>query len=335
MPNDQYIPQLLLRRFASRVEASNKRNHHKHFVWQHSKESPAHEKGTWNVASEANYYISNAAADENLKKFEGKIGEVLGELDKGEDPNRFSVALWRFTMSLAFRTKAFPQKSTEIFTDAIGDLTSSKHAESRKVWIRQGLYQRIEALPDEQAQEIQNILANPHYAQEIEKYLENSVINGFLAATNGTLGDSFLNDEFLKARNDALAGTNTLQSLSNAFPVKHWKIQKTGDHPVVLGDVGPLACDRSGNFSNIIAPKDVLEHVILPLSHNSILVGSLGGSEHQFDIGDVNKASAQMSHHYFCASESEKFDALTEEISSKPFVSTDEVEQIAASVFKL
>ncbi len=333
MANDHYLPQLLLRRFASRVERGGKRSHHKYFVWQYKKNEAAQEKNIREVASESEYYSSNPAADQNLKEIESKFGAVLGELDRGENPNRYSVALQRFTWSLAFRTKALPEKSSAVFRNAIENLISPRHAKVREEWIKKGWREQTKSLSHEQRNHLREIMRFPQFAAANYNQIENSIIRGFSAAIDGTLGPSFLSDELTSARNELLAVAEKLNNPPQVFLDRSWSIQTTTDHSLILGDGGLLACDNYGNFSTIFNSQESTFRILLPISHNSLLVGSRDLFSRTINVDEVNAAAAQTSHKYFYASDGQSFDELRTQINEQNFLSANDINEIALNVF--
>src|ERR1700745_2960296 len=117
--NEHYLPQFLMRRFASLV----KRNEAK--TWWFRKDSKPHETNIRNIAAEKDFHASSTgiSADDSVKPLEDRFAWYQGSLRRQRRESLLEDAIIpELVANLTVRTKAFRDGMTGLMMAAMGEV---------------------------------------------------------------------------------------------------------------------------------------------------------------------------------------------------------------------
>ena len=117
---NHYVPQLLLRRFASRGTKKGD------CVWVFRKEEPPFETETKNAGVESFFYGDPSSGVEgSLSTVETKWAQLLEWLDSGAHPAARAAELWRLAWVLGMRTRAIRTELTATVQNLLARFAST------------------------------------------------------------------------------------------------------------------------------------------------------------------------------------------------------------------
>ena len=282
-----YIPRFLLKGFCSKTEGP------KSFIWYFRKGSKPSEISIRDVAVSKKFYgdSSPESIDEKLTKMEQQFGPTIDRLRTDKIINTSDLpTIVEFFINMVIRTQ-YIRKS---FTDATGGLMEMaarnlsdphkmaavineaiKQNKSRfRDQLRSSMRRKLgKKMPikeeqiirqvEENAEQLASLLANP-FSKEIVKGLTafNEKID-----EHGTISHKDALDRFL----DLKEPSKRHHQYSNL----HWIIRSYNPNQFILGDICVLTMDtKSQFFSPPIFSKKDNEILLLPISHDTLLIGS-------------------------------------------------------------
>jgi hypothetical protein len=312
------LPQLLLRGFAE-VEGETE------FVWLFRKNTEPKRVSILDVRPSKLFYDKPGPGtlDDFITHKENEYGALVAQLRR-ERRLRPSdeETLIEFVHSLVLRTRNLRDLLSDAFGAMLGELASAvtdadaarqqllKEQEKNSAMWDQALTGYVRAKYG-----IRNRLCEAflkwwenkdfkhwltHSAQAKEHIQQQVILNeAQLASLGGQIGAVMK-----KSHNDQLI--KVLQSRGDAptrrylrYRQLRWKIQSLERGSLILGDVAVLQFERqTGKFSPAF-DGDKGEVILLPLSHDLLVIGTEEDIGAPLSISELNRASAQLSFHYF------------------------------------
>jgi hypothetical protein len=109
-----------------------------------------------------------------------------------------------------------------------------------------------------------------------------------------------------------------------------WSLLVGDDGSFILGDIGPLCKSLESGSFEYLPRNDDTEFLILPISHNRAIIGSVKGLANELNPDELNKASAAFSSKFFIsARDSDKERRYWQVLGSKSMIlSRDEMAKI-------
>jgi len=80
-----------------------------------------------------------------------------------------------------------------------------------------------------------------------------------------------------------------------------WSVTKTEPHCLLLGDLAVIGRTAQG-YCHLFQPDADLQAILVPISHQHVLVGALTSMNVTIDPEEVNEASVELSRDFFVAS---------------------------------
>jgi hypothetical protein len=114
----------------------------------------------------------------------------------------------------------------------------------------------------------------------------------------------------------------------------HWFVCKS-DEPLILGDVGCLfEVAGKKKFISLSGKEDDLRNIYLPISSDTLVVGTTSTTTPQVDVQAINEASAKISRDFFVCHESsaEMYKLLTILGAEAEIFGNDEIAQLVREV---
>lgn len=306
MANEHYIPQLLLRRFASRVERGRKRKHYKYFLWHVDVSRNAVEESTREVGSSESFYGHNNTADGNLLSLETKFGDALQKIGSGRLASDFNVTLREFAWSLALRTNNTRNQLTSMFKGGLDAVTNPDDNEQFDIALWAKFENKLKSLEENQRLQVVQALNDPAkgpaLAQAIRAHALSFLKFAGLVLEQSNAVESGIRDELISMISDS----RSLSSPLTAFDFAKWELKIYNAHSILLGDAVMFAIDTDGNAFPPLKKISSCEFIVLPVSHSSVLVGSRLGRTLDCTAAHINTMSAQFSESDIFASTVEK-----------------------------
>lgn len=332
---NHYIPQFLLRRFASREGRG------RHWLWQFRSSRVPVEVVTRDAAVECHFYgPPETGVEDSFAELEGKQAALLRDLDAGTNPADRSRELHQFIWSLAFRTRALRGQFADVGERGIAKISAVdpktiEHAFGREIATNfdQHLERLLEKLPAEQRAAAERLLQSPGIAGAVKEHVLREMtkvapmVGGMLKPAAAAMQGA--------AANGHIQGLTKLfaegKAVPDGFEVPSWSMQQFSPHSVLLGDgvvfaVGPgEARGALGRFT-----KDYVA-IYAPISHACVLIGRRDRSGQVLGLDDINEASAKLSLDTFFASRSTDVErGLAGQIGTgQPILSDEELRHIA------
>lgn len=293
-----YIPQYLLRRFASRSVRD------RYWVWQFRTGSRPAEVVTRDAAVSTQFHGSSENnIERRLSELEGRQANLLRQLDAGVEPARLASELRDLIWSLAFRTRSLREKFILAAGNFVDELRGLSGDSLRKL-IEHELDSRLEEylkpvlkqVSNEQRQMVYSMLRDPCNRME----LISRCLPGDQVARN-QLGElcKILSPTLRPAANNghvqALDRLLSSEALAPpVFEVSQWEVRRYGSNAVVLGDQVVVGVSQEGVTGVLGQFTAELGCVVLPISHEAVVVGASRGFSTQFlDAEFVNRASSK------------------------------------------
>lgn len=307
---NHYVPQVLLRRFASRTDGK------KSWVWQTSEDKRSVEISTRDAAVGSFFYGSSpGSVEEAFGPIEAEFGRVLKSIDAGEPVDSFGQELRRFVYLLFIRTKALREQ----FADA-ADVAVKKFVESATpnrlgeavrreldTSFEECLAKAVSSLPVPQRKTFLALASTPRLREAIKAH----AVGGIKHLDTFSLMDSLLSaaeDGLPTAAQDgqinALAKLLSEAHTPETFSPTHWDVQVRDAGRFILGDCCAIAESADGQFGSILRFGKDWHSVFLPVSPKHLLVGCRGDRPGPLDYDKIDQISAGLSRSYVYSAES-------------------------------
>jgi hypothetical protein len=337
---NHYVPQFLLRRFASRG------NRKRHWVWQFRSGAGPIEVMTKNAAVSTYFYGQpETGVEDAFANLEGKQAALLCDLEAGQDPNERAQELRVFVWSMSFRTRALRIQFADTAVRAIEQMMAADGKTITEAFGREiannfdhHLDEVLAKLPPAQRALIRKMLAQPgaseaareHVLGEIEAAVP--MVEAMLEQASGGMQDA-AESGHVKGLMKAFAEG---KQVPDRFEVSHWSIERFDANSVVLGDGVVFAAGPDGDLGALGKFTKDFAAVYAPIGHDRVLVGKREEGTPTLGIDEVNVASVQHSLDTFFASRRTDVEVkLAEEIATgEPILSDEELRRIAGDSWK-
>jgi hypothetical protein len=296
---DHYLPQVLLKGFASAGS-----NGMKTFLFR----SGADPKlvSIRKVAQERSFHGRRDQSDleSRMSELESQYAPAIRAAWVGEC-GKYVQELSRFVANISARTRNVREGvsgAVEVMLSAAPDaLSTDKHLkkirnQARKTAMR-NLREKFPTLsPRLIRQKVDLLLKHEMGKKDMSKFIKTGV--------QQVVSQLDVPKMTMKAHNQALG--NTFKDTERVELLKSfsWAVDLRAEPTWILGDVGCIAkLFNSETLCNVLmAGKEELEAVCLPISDKALLIGRRPQSRYQPDAKRVNQASAGLSQHFFVAS---------------------------------
>ena len=337
---NHYVPQFLLRRFASRG------NRKRRWVWQFRSGARPVEVVTRDAAVSTYFYGQpETGLEDAFADFEGRQGTLLRDLDAGEDPNDRGQELRVFVWSLAFRTRALRSH----FADTAERLLEQMKAVDGKTItdafgreIANNLDHHLDAilakLSPAQRAHAQQAMRLPGVSDAMKTYALREVAKSvpMVGAVLGQVGGLIQG----AAESGHVKGLMKLfaegKVVPEKFEVPNWTVELFEGNSVVLGDGVVFATGPNGDWGTLGKFTRSYAEVYAPISHDRVLVGKRNKGTQTLGLAEINAASVQLSLDTFFASRRTDTEVnLADQIGTgEPILSNEELARIAGDSWK-
>lgn len=310
--NHHYLPRFLQRHFAYRQSGKE------FYVHAHHRVRGPYSPNVAGLGSERDFYggPEDTALDDAITTGEGRLGDALHRLNKGEEAGQAEMA--ELVSALSIRTKAMREALKGMFPTMLAMLR--ERVLSAK-FIRQQYRDSLHD-PKKRRELLDEILRKEHgdatreqrgkrrailqlawpslvasqeerFVQLVQAQAEESFDRAF--ANAGSMADKV----FLDALGKGPSTPKRVERFAQEMQFDVWEAQE--GQFFVLGDCGPVAMFSDGVprlALGAISDEVRMECVFLPISPTRCLVGRRSASDHGLSTGDVNRMSAVLSHEF-------------------------------------
>lgn len=321
--NNHYVPNLLLRRFASRTEDGKKK---KAWIWCFQTGREPLETSTRNVGAKNDFYGKGSDVEEKLAPIEGKYAEVLRRLDDGLDPNLVAADLREMVFQFALRTQAFRVEFPEIFEEILRSLGGTMTEENLRAAMefklktdgKQLISAAIRKLPLRIRLPVYVLRLIPAFRRALEKKLVDLAIGRMPIFHHEVMKRFEGNGEIaMMARNSQIKRISENLNAPEKLRPYDWQVVTVSDGSIILGDAVVIAVDKSGESGSLFRFGTMWDTIYLPISKKSYLVARSDQGSEVLDFRTLNYFSARLSSDEIFASENTAYEQmLAEEIGA-------------------
>jgi Protein of unknown function (DUF4238) len=293
-----FLPRFLLKGFASRSRGGS------YFTYLFQKGRAPHETNTINVAVVGDFYGREAdggGVEAGLGESERLHATVLDRVRKEGLVDEDRLVLGEFIRLLLVRTRHMRDSATDWaaqMSRIVGRLLQTPQAQEN---LKREIGER--ALRDERFWTSVSTPGLSLSKQQMEYLVDLAMAQSNLPSILQQYSEAL---PMMDVQGAVTAGQiGGLRRAIAERPVPPddvvWSVMKTEPHVLILGDLAVIA--RTGNgYCHPMQPDAGLQAMLIPISHQHLLVGALEPKMGVVDPEEVNLASAQLSRDFFLAS---------------------------------
>lgn len=340
------LPRFLLKGFASKVVGRDV------FTWVYRKEGKVFEANTVNVSVEKHFYGKEGEAnvDDEITDIETGFAILLDQLRRRDDGYEIlDLKIADFVGHLSSRTKHLRDsliETTGVLTNTLtGYLADQNNFRS---WILE-YYKRHPEVMKTALDDVLKKMQLPRHQRLLLKQRMLMILRPEIVVAQmdkdipqyalmfSALGPLLLDKIPVMTKEGhikTLAKNLIPEPRVEDYRKLHWFVCKS-DEPLILGDVGCLfEVAGKKKFISLSGKEDDLKNIYLPISSDTLVVGTTSTTMPQVDIKAINEASAQISRDFFVYRESspEMHKLLTILGAEAEIFGNDEIEQLVREV---
>lgn len=300
-----YIPQFLLRRFASRVDAKSGAT----FVFQTRKESAPKEVSVRDAAVASQFYGNSAnGVEDALGKAEDQFGTVLRQLDAGASVDNYVEAIGNFIWLHTVRTRALRESMATAFKllfDRIAQEFTSERAQNEfqrffedeiEVIADTAFEQKHPNLPSqERSAMVTALLAGGNRQAIVDIFKQSGVVTWGLTMFGQLLQAPQLRkqlDTKLKdAHSRSVARLINERIVPAALQGCHFQIIASGSDHFILGDCCAFVVGKDAAIEPVNRNLSEMRELYLPISSTQALAALRGIDQPTLTTPEINLGS--------------------------------------------
>ncbi|MBX3353005.1 MAG: DUF4238 domain-containing protein [Phycisphaeraceae bacterium] len=304
-----YIPQFLLRNFASRRQSQ------KRWVIQFTRESEPREISTRDAAVARDFYgVGDDTLERALSAHESEHAVVVAKVLGGEDPQRFGEALGSMIRLLAYRSRMFREGFLEGASGALREIASTATRENISNFVEQNFERVLEdmrckmpGLPPEQQQVLQPVLSEPALVAELKRQFARHCrtrrgAEGLASVIRQVLEGVDLATVVPKSHNESMSRSLPRGLALTKSGGVYWSVLRARSNSVILGDNVAIAFPSEGSPGHLSKHNTAWSEIYAPIAHDTILVASRTDDPPGRGLNEINAAAAGTSQRCFFAS---------------------------------
>jgi hypothetical protein len=295
---NHFIPRVLLRRFCT--DAGGK----KLKIWMFGPDADPIQTSINNVAVESFFYGKDGSLEELLSRDESDYNHLFEFVCNASKRDEHQGEISRMVWALAIRTRALRKQFTELTDRLLDQLVSEDNKDMLQSRLRQQLESEydsifkdaLEQLPPQIRQELGK---NPHALHRLKEavYIHVGQVV-FSPALNKLIPQVRITDQVKSASETGqIRGLTKLLNREppSTFNSVKWEVIESSKQNVILGDCAVLVVGPDGNLAPVLLHNTAWQQIFLPMSPQSILVGTRTEPKHEITIGQLNLASVECS----------------------------------------
>lgn len=305
-----YIPQFLLRRFASRTGRSCK------WVWQFRDGDSPKEIVTKDAAVSRFFHGTDGIGlEDGLARLESDHARVLRALDSGADPETFSESLRTLAWFLAVRTRAFRKQLTQVVSCGMQNLAASG-SQATQAFERElqsnfpkHLQVYLETLPQDQRSWLAVLLQDESVYAAFHAHVYASLAH--VPEWVHRMCEDIASDALNTVESGHLRALNQLAARAlppDEFRVPRWSLLHCQHHGVVLGDSVVVAEGPEGAWGVLKQSSTDFRSIYIPVSPELVVVGHHGSGSKFLLPDELNVESVRLSWDTFFAARNSEYE---------------------------
>lgn len=295
--NSHFIPQFLLKGFASRVEADAT------YVYVFRGDTRSYEANTKNVGTQRNFY-GDPLIEKPLAEWEGQFGSLVRRLRDGSCNKNDKPLIDRFVVQTLVRTRCFRDGVHAIGSTLMERAFREFLIPERTPLLLRKLENDIMSGP-EVTELLQSLPAEkrPRMAMLVREMLQQPSLHDVLRnLISTTLPEIDTASSVQSAQRQALENDGNLDRRTRDLEEIIWSVKIYPPNSLVLGDIGPLVKgDSSPEWGRIF--HGIPQMIWFPLSHSCLLIGEIADISDAVPAEAVNLVSIENSTEFFVASQ--------------------------------
>ncbi len=327
--NQHFIPQFLQRGFAvlslenggfSNTKKKTKKKKETQ-VWIFPSGKSPYRTSTRNKGAERFFYgLEDSVVDTTITDAEPKYAEIVNQLkqhisDTPVDIEELAVA--ELVAHLFVRTKHARRSGEEalcLALDMFRDLFKSPS--DFESFLRNSLYKKQKTIEENLERKIgeatlsqqkivrKRLEENPSIiAEATDKFVKEAVLSnpftsGFFESMQGESADTARNTHI-----KILAESIFPKERTEGFKTLNWFLYVREQGSFILGDAVSLCQMPNNQYRSHIGVGKEFQRILLPISSQHLLIGSVDTPLEEIDIESINQASAAVSQEFFIASQ--------------------------------
>jgi hypothetical protein len=340
------LPRFLLKGFASKVVADQV------FTWVYRKNGKVFESNIINVAVERYFYGKGGElnVDDEITEIENTFAPFLTSLRREEDGYYIvDPKMSEFVGHLTSRTKHL----RDSFIESTGFLLDTLFAYlADKKNFNDFLLEYYKRHPEVIRQALDNALAQMSLDRYQRHRLKNFMLSlltpeiiaaqieqesseySFMFKTLGPMLLEKLPQLVAEGQIKTLAKSRIAEPRVDTYRQLRWHVRKS-ENSLILGDVGCLFEVRGAkSFKSLTDKHDQIITAYLPISLDTMVVGTNSTEISQIDFGEINKTFAKGSREFFvCSESSEDVRILLQSIGGEAeIISREELRQLVNEI---
>lgn len=315
------LPKFLLKGFASKTSGQEV------FTWLYRKGTKIFETNIVNVAVEKHFYgkEDDLNVDDEITDLEGDFAIILNELrTKDVDVAIVDPNIAEFVAHLCTRTKHLRTsiiESTSSFTDMLFGYFEDYN--NFKPYVLRYLKKHPEVIRGAIDEQVKKMPLNRSQRKRFRQHLRSLPAENIIAQLDKNAPEyemlfRFLGEKF-RENIGSLAKESHIKTLAKtlipeprvaAYRKLNWHIFRSMES-LVLGDVGCLfEIAGSKKCKSLSEKEDEIKNIYLPISSNSLLIGTSSNTVPKVDIKTVNENFVKCSREFFVSNDSTHSDLL-------------------------
>lgn len=322
--NQHFIPQFLQRGFVD-TESSDggfgskpkKAKKRKSQVWVFDRGKKPYRTSVRNKGAERYFYgLEDSIADTQITDAESKYAGLVNELRANTTNTCLSSdgpLISELVAHLSIRTKhvrSSMEEGGDVALQVFEDLFRNKGSFEKFIKtafhrnateMEESIYARL--TPAQQKIARKKLKENPEiFSNALEKVTEEMAASNpfsapFFQRFRDELSDMARNAH-IETFSESVAPVNRIKQLS-AF---HWCLYTEGCSSFILGDTISICQASDGRYKSYLSESKDVERILLPISSQHIIIGSINPCMQKLDIDAINHGSAAVSRDFFIAS---------------------------------
>ena len=295
--NSHFIPQFLLKGFASREEGNET------YVYVFRKDARSFEANTKNVGTQRNFY-GDPLIERPLAEWEGQFWSLVRRLRDGDCNTNDKPLINRFVAQTLVRTRCFRDGVHAIGSTVMERSFREFLTPERTPLLLRKLENDIINTP-EVTELLQSLPAEerPHMEMFVREMLQHPRLHDVLRnLISTTLPEIDTSSSVQSAQRQVLEDDRNLDRRIRDLEKITWSVEIYQSNSLVLGDIGPLVKgDNSPEWGRIFYGTPQV--IWFPLSDSCLLIGQVEDVSDSVPSEAVNLASIENSIEFFVASQ--------------------------------
>ena len=320
-----FIPRLMLKGFAERASQE-------YYAYEFRRETKPQKKNIRKIGF-ANKFYGDSGLEDQLADRESNYAVLLDNLRKNRIDESNNQLINELISHLFSRTHNLRQGLKEFATRAWARMLKALEETEIGGAFHKGMIEKIKA--DPRLQQFIKVIptANRHVFLRLfdQKVAGPELWLDTIKEMRRNMETIDLGKAVGDAQIQALSSENPYKSRMDLLQSFRWTILGSAPNTFLLGDVGPIGRNNAVSEWRNLITFDGITEIVLPISHDRLLLGNATADPTQIDLASVNLASVELSRDFFVAhtNNSSERDYVSKLGDRSELVTSEEIESLA------